>query len=223
MSQIGTIDTTAATLACRSAIEGQSAGRSRRAGVTRQRAFPVRRSRLSHAATAAKVHMTTDMIESEEFQDDSEISAGGWELKKLNPKHLQICALLAQGLKNIEVAAAVGVTPQYIPMLMQQPLIRAEVQRISSIASTRLEAMFEKSVDVLGDVLRDGNNTEKLKAIRVHGELTKRIGRPDPMAKTNEVDSDRLVQLSERLVGLLEGSRKNVLEGDFRKEQAEDI
>ena len=126
-----------------------------------------------------------------------------WVLKKLKPVHLQICALLGQGLKNKEVASMCSVTPEYVCMLLRQPVIKQEVARISEIAGTRLELMFEKSVDVIGDVLENGNNSEKLKAVRLHGELTKRIGRPDPYATGTNVPDDRLEQLASRLEGLL--------------------
>ena len=126
-----------------------------------------------------------------------------WVLKKLKPVHLQICALLGQGLRNIEVARMTQVTPEYVCMLLRQPLIKNEVARISEIAGTRLELMFEKSVDTIADVLEKGNNSERLKAVRLHGELTKRIGRPDPFAMGTNVPDDRLEKLATRLEGLL--------------------
>lgn len=127
-----------------------------------------------------------------------------WELKKLKPKHMQICSLLAQGFKNVEVASLTGVTKEYITMLLRMPLIKQEVARMSEIAGTRLELMFEKSVDVISDAMSNGNHTEKLKAARLHGELTKRIGRPDPYAVGQNVPDDRLERLANRLEGLLD-------------------
>lgn len=126
-----------------------------------------------------------------------------WVLKKLKPVHVQICALLGQGLKNTEVAMMTQVTPEYVSMLLRQPIIKQEVARISEIAGTRLELLFEKSVDTIAHVLENGNNSEKLKAVRIHGELTKRIGRPDPYATGTNVPDDRLEQLASRLEGLL--------------------
>lgn len=126
-----------------------------------------------------------------------------WVLKKLKPVHMQICALLGQGLKNVEVAKLAGVTPEYICMLLRQPIIKNEVARIGEIAGTRLELMFDKSVDTIGHVMENGNNSEKLKAVRLHGELTKRIGRPDPFATGTNVPDDRLEKLATRLEGLL--------------------
>lgn len=175
-------------------------------------------------------YVATSLPGFEEQEDDeagTEIATVPvWELKKLKAKHVQICALLAQGMKNIEVANIIGVTPQYITMLLQQPLIKAEIQRISSVAAVKLEAMFEKSVDVLGDILQNGSNPEKLKAIRTHGELTKRIGRPDPLANTPQVSEDRLAVLAERLASLARGARngpETIIEGEFTVRAGQDV
>lgn len=127
-----------------------------------------------------------------------------WVLKSLKPKHLQICALLAQGFKNIEVAKIVGVTPEYVSMLLRQPLIRQEISRVSEIAGARLELMFTKVVDTIGETLENGSASEKLKAARLHGELTHRIGRPDPYATNNNPADDRLEKLANRLEHLLD-------------------
>ncbi len=150
-------------------------------------------------------------------EDDSDPNVSGdaldvWELKSLKPKHLQICALLAQGMKNIDVAKIVEVTPPYITMLLRQPLIQQEIRRISGVAAVRLEAMFDKGVDVIADVMQNGNNQDRLKAVRLHGELTKRIGRPDPLANTPQVSEDRLEKLAERLASLARGARSNGIE-----------
>lgn len=147
-----------------------------------------------------------------------------WELKALKPKHRQIAALVAQGMQNIKVAAIVGVTPEYVSMLMRQPLIVAEVGRLCEIAGTRMEALFEKSVDVVAEVLVTGSNKDKLAAARLQFEVTKRIGRPDPLKGGDAPGVDRLLALSERLVGLLgqvRGEGKNessqtIEEGEFR-------
>lgn len=122
-----------------------------------------------------------------------------WVMKKLKPVHTQICALLAQGMKNTVVASATGVTPQYITMLLSQPLIKEEISRLSDIAGTRLEGMFTKAVDVIGDAMETGTHSEKLKAARLHGELTKRIGKYDLQNNTPGSGEERLHALAERL------------------------
>ncbi len=130
-----------------------------------------------------------------------------WVLKKLKPVHMQICALLAQGMKSVDAARISQVTPEYISMLLRQPIIKQEIARIGEITGARLELLFEKSVDVMADAMQNGNHSEKLKAARLQLEATKRIGRPDPYANSPNVPDDRLERLSERLIGLLHRQR----------------
>lgn len=144
--------------------------------------------------------MNAQMTEFPEELDDEVVEEKEqWLLKKLKLKHLQICALLAQGMQNKKVAAAVGVTPEYITMLLRQPLIKEEVMRLSEVAGVRLEGMFTQVVEVIGDALTNGTHSEKLKAGRLHGELTKRIGRYDPVGVGTTDGEERLNRLADRL------------------------
>ncbi len=140
----------------------------------------------------------------EEFpESDFEVAQSqGWQLKQLKPMHRDVCAFLAQGMKHVQVAQLCGITPQYITMLCGQDLIKQEIQRIALVAGTRLEAMFEKSVDVIADAMQSGSHSDKLKAARLQLEATKRIGRPDANAGQVAPDEDRLAKLAERLIGL---------------------
>jgi hypothetical protein len=131
-----------------------------------------------------------------------------WELQQLKPKHLQICALLAQGFKNIEVAGMVGVTKEYVSMLLRQPLIKQEIMRKGEVVGARLELMTELSTDAIAHTLQNGNASDKMKAARLQLEVTKRIGRPDPMANQVHPDVDRLARLAERLIQLQSGIRQ---------------
>jgi len=125
-----------------------------------------------------------------------------WEMKELKPKHREVAALFAQGFKNIEVANMTGFTPEYISMLLRQPLVQAEVRRISEIAGVRLEAMFSQTVDVIGEAMRSGSHKDKIAAARLHLEATKRIGRPNPLSGDIDPSVDRLSILAERLLTL---------------------
>jgi hypothetical protein len=155
----------------------------------------------------------------DDLPPDSDGEEYRWELKKLKPNHKQLAALLAQGYKNVEAAAIVGVTPQYITMLMGQKLFFQECQRLASVAGVRLEALTEQSVEVIADTMKNGSEKGKLAAARLQLEATKRIGRPDPMRGGAEVDPDRLLTLSTRLVELLQTQRGVVHEGTFTKEE----
>lgn len=150
------------------------------------------------------------VLDPEDYSDEPLHSAEEdtkWELKTLKPKHLQICALLAQGFKNIEVASMVGVAPPYITVLLRQPLIKEEISRRAEVVGQRLELLTEKSCDVIVDAMNNGNHSEKLKAARLQFEVTKRIGRGDPTIVLTPPD-DRLAKLAERLLQLQSGVRQ---------------
>ncbi len=124
-----------------------------------------------------------------------------WELKELKPLHRNVASLFAQGLKNVEIAAMCNITPEYVSMLLRQPLVRAYVNEMCEHVGTRMEALFAKSVDVIAETLDKGSEAGKLKAARLQLEATKRIGRSDPVGNLVG-DADRLLKLSERLLGL---------------------
>ena len=132
----------------------------------------------------------------------------GWLLRELKPKHKLVCVLLSQGMKNVEVAKHVQITPEYVSMLLRQPIIKAEVGRLSDIAATNLEALFPKAVDVISDVLTHGNDGDRLKAVRLQMEATHRIGRPDPLAGQIAPSDDRLEQLAQRIVSLNQKAKR---------------
>lgn len=181
-------------------------------------------------------------LRAQDFQDEEQTFVGqedvpAWELKKLKPMHLQVCALLAQGMKNVDIARICEITPEYVTMLLRQPLVKQEVNRIAEIAGTRLEAMFVQSVDTIAETMANGSHADKMKAVRLQLEATKRIGRPDLSPKGVEDTAGRLEFLAERLVGLLNtqklragnetaetvsykevGVERPVLEATFRRE-----
>lgn len=146
-------------------------------------------------------------VESVQFQEETPTQEK-WELSELKPKHQQVASLFAQGFKNIEIAAIVGVTPEYVSMLIKQPLVRQEIARICSIAETRMEALFDKAVDTVAEVMVNGNNKEKLQAVRLQLEATKRIGRGDPAGRDTGENIDRLTLLANRLLQLQAGVRQ---------------
>lgn len=137
----------------------------------------------------------------EDMQPDG-TAPTGWQLKKLTERHKSVCALLAQGLNRGMVATMCGITPEYVTMLLKQPLCMEYIKGLSTVAGVQLESLFPKTVEVISDVLTSGNATEKLKAVRLHGELTKRLGSGGLPPQT-DVAADRFEKLAERLTGLL--------------------
>lgn len=157
----------------------------------------------------------------EDLDEQAGIEAGTFVLKKLRPKHLDVASLFAQGISNKEIALIVGYRKEYIPVLLRQPLIVAEVRKRSEVHALRLEAMFGKAVDAVGAALQEGNTAEKLKAVRIHGELTKRIGgRGDFQSPSSESSEDRLGRLAERLVGLLEKQQTVAIDNQEKRNEA---
>ena len=153
-----------------------------------------------------------------EIVDLEDADKPDWVLTELKPNHKSVCALLAQGFKNVEIAKMCDITPQYVSMLWKQPLIKDEVNRLCAIAGTRLEALFVKSVDVIADQMENGNGKEKLAAARLQLEATKRIGRPDPNAGLLPPSQDRLAMLAERLLSL-----QSQMQRKFNNESAEEV
>lgn len=131
-----------------------------------------------------------------------------WELKELRPLHRNVASLFAQGMKNVQIAELVGITPEYVSMLIRQPLVKAYISEMCEQVGTRMEALFAKSVDVIAETLDKGSEAGKLKAARLQLEATKRIGRPDPNSGLDRGNTDRLEKLAERLIQLQTGVRQ---------------
>lgn len=143
----------------------------------------------------------------------------GWQMKKLKPKHKQVASLLAQGARNIDIAKMLGITPEYVSMLTRQPLMQAYIAEMCQHTGLRVEALFEKSVDVIADTLRTGTESGRLKAARLQLEVTKRIGRGEPLSNQGGGTEERLLKLAERLIFLQSGQRR--LPGVFNEDGTE--
>ena len=160
-----------------------------------------------------------------EDMDPEGNAPAGWQLKKLTERHKSVCALLAQGLPQVTVATMCGITPTYVGMLLRQPLCMQYIKDMSAVAGVQLESLFAKSVEVVADVMTTGNATEKLKAARLHGELTKRLG-SGGLPPQESPAIDRLEVLANRLTGLLykgkeRSERDAIEEGEFTEITAE--
>lgn len=131
---------------------------------------------------------------------------GSWELKELKPKHRDVAALFAQGMKNVDIARLCDITPEYVHMLLKQPLVRAYITEMCEVVGVRMDALFAKSVDVIAETLENGSEAGKLKAARLQLEATKKIGAGSQLSVVIP-NVDRLEKLAERLIGLQTGVR----------------
>lgn len=160
------------------------------------------------------------IVEEDVPSQPDEVRPKGWTLKKLKPVHKDICSYVAQGMKLVEAAAICGVTKQYVWMLMQQPLCRAYIEQMNTVTEARLEAMFSQTADVIQDGLNGTASETQLKAARLHMETIGRIGSRGK-APEQSGQEDRLLQLSERLVGLLTTQRgrsnEPIEDGEFQQ------
>lgn len=86
-----------------------------------------------------------------------------FELKKLSPKHKTALSLLAQGLGRQRAAEIAGFTPEYLTMLLQQPLCKDYIEKMSRAVDAQLQSLYAKSVDVLAEAMEVGNMDEKLR------------------------------------------------------------
>lgn len=131
------------------------------------------------------------------------------QLQKLNPTHRQVAAMLAQpGISRSVIAEAVGFTPEYISWLTKDPLFRDYQRGISDFVDAKLEAQYEKVADTIIETLEFGNGDEKLRAARLHLELTKRLGSGTGPASASESSVERLTTLAERLLALQSNVRR---------------
>ncbi len=140
-----------------------------------------------------------------------------WELKKLSPKHKDICSLIAQGIGRQQIASLCQITPEYVTMLAKQPLCIAFIRDLNEFAGVQMEAMFVKSVAVIADVMDNGNAQDKLKAARLQMEATGRVGSKGMQGGGGDGMEERLAALAGRLVGLLEQSKGDAIDGQFQR------
>lgn len=87
-----------------------------------------------------------------------------FQLKRLSPKHMQVAALLAQGIGRSQISKLVKITPEYVTMLSKQPIFIAYVKEMTAFTDVRLQALFEKGVDVVADLMISGTEDTKLRA-----------------------------------------------------------
>lgn len=141
-----------------------------------------------------------------ELNQSEPLPPATYQLQEMGVRHREAAALLAQGLDRATIAQVTGYKPEYITWLGRQPIFRAYITEMSMYVDVRLEALFDQSVDVISDQLRNGSGEDKLKAARLQLEATKRIGRGSEGASP-PASPDRLDQLAGRLVELLHKER----------------
>jgi len=110
----------------------------------------------------------------------------GWQLKRLKEKHKNIIALHAQCMKREDIAAVVGCTPEYVSMIMQQPLAKAYMREVEKYMDSRLEALYGHSIDTIEKGLAGNATDTQLKAARLQLEATGKLKKSTTEAQTAE-------------------------------------
>lgn len=140
-------------------------------------------------------------------EEQNEAADRKWTLKELKPWHMNLCSMLAQGIPRSTIAAVMDCAPEYVSSLAQQPLIQQYIRDMCAYAGLQLESQFVKVVEVIGDTLENGGYKEKMQAARLQMEATKRIGSKAGEGTDKPNSEDKLLNLADRLVGLLEGKK----------------
>lgn len=98
-----------------------------------------------------------------------------WKLKKLTAKHKRIAALKAQGLDRVSIGAACGCTPEYVTMLMEQPLIIDLMDKHERAIDRDLRDLTGAAVNVVRNKLNSGDDDVALRSatlvLKANGKL----------------------------------------------------
>lgn len=110
----------------------------------------------------------TPLYDPQQYAEDKKLgvrrSSGARCLKRLNPRHRMIIALHLNGMTAGSIAKVLGVNPQYVSIVLNDPLVQSTLERIYEDLDEELRALFPKAVEALRDGLEDPDNRIKLKA-----------------------------------------------------------
>lgn len=126
-------------------------------------------------------------------------------LKRLSEKHKQVASLLAQGCGRSDISKMMKITPEYVTMLSKQPLFQAHLKEIVAFVDTRMQALYEKSVDVLGSSMQTGSEDTKLRAAQA---VLKAVGKDGSQEKTT-VAVKFVVQVPTKAASTADWEREN--------------
>lgn len=96
-------------------------------------------------------------------------------LKKLNNKHKQIISMALQGESRETVAEAIGCTPNYVSMILRQPLAKAYIEELNSYLDTKMVGLYEKSIDAIDRGLGSKNGQVSLAAAKLALQATGKL------------------------------------------------
>src|SRR5687768_16478854 len=104
-----------------------------------------------------------------------DLSKPKWDLKKLSQKHKTIVALHAQGVCRFDIGQIAACTPEYVSMIVAQPLAQQYLAELEQYMDSRLRNLFGRSVDAIAAGLDSGNEETALKAARLQMEASGKL------------------------------------------------
>ena len=107
-------------------------------------------------------------------------------LKRLSNRHKNAISLVLQGSTREEAAEATNFTPEYITMLLQQPLAKEHIANINRALDAQLEGLYGKSVKAIADGLGHADPKAYLAAAKLQLQATGRMEAREPERETAE-------------------------------------
>jgi predicted component of type VI protein secretion system len=99
----------------------------------------------------------------------------GWKLQKLSQKHKNMIALHCQNVKREDIGQMCNCTPEYVSMILAQPLAREYLREVEKYMDSRLESLYGRSVDAIEAGLNGSATDIQLKAARLQMEATGKL------------------------------------------------
>lgn len=131
-----------------------------------------------------------------------EVVKEGWVLKKLSQKHKTIIALHAQNVSRIDIADVAGCTPEYVSMIVAQPLAQSHLHDIEKYMDSRLRQLYTKSIDAIERGLDNEDSETSLKAARLQLEASHKLkDRAEDRQSAEDVVSALLKQATVVAIG----------------------
>lgn len=134
----------------------------------------------------------------------------GWQLKKLSQKHKNIIALHVQGVSRVDIGTFCGCTPEYVSMILQQPLAKEYLRDVEKYLDARMQSLYGQTVDVIQKGLAGVATDTQLKAARLQMEATGKLKQDKDSAQTAEDVVSALLKAAGGVVAIGNNVQVNV-------------